>query len=149
VPLNNSTNSIIYYHHTTSQAPQSSLAAKPTIIKWGGNAVISHTTRPRVFDRKAFVQIQQAWAVIDPLFDTLLDAYKKAIKKVRSSKKPTLKEWTITRRVSQNWPAADYAAMSNMKNMSRKCKMPRCVLSHPLPYALYFIQCSDLINTIE
>ena len=68
--------------------------------------------------------VQQAWAVVDPRFDKLLDDYKKATRKMRI--KPTLKKWQLVSSVKQGWPTSDREEMLRMKNMSRKCTVNVC-----------------------
>ena len=104
--------------------PQSSVAAEPTTYNWSGEALIGPTTTNRILTRAEFVMVQQAWAVVDPRFDTLLDDYKKATRKMRI--KPTLKEWQVVSSVKQGWPASDREEMLLMKNMSRKCMVHVC-----------------------
>ena len=104
--------------------PQSSVAAEPTTYNWSGEAHIGPTTTDRILTRTEFVMVQQAWAVVDPRFDTLLDDYKKVTRKMRI--KPTLKKWQLVSSVKQGWPTSDREEMLRMKNMSRKCTVNVC-----------------------
>lgn len=104
-----------------TQVPQSSVAAEQTTYKWSGDARIGRTTTAKVLTRVEFAMVQQAWAVVDPRFDKLLDDYKKATKKMRA--KPTMKDWQVAASVKQGWPASDREAMLQMKQMSRRCRV--------------------------
>lgn len=99
------------------------MAAPQTTYTWSGEATIGsrRTTTPKVLTRAEFVMVQQAWAIVDPRFDRLLDDYKKATKKMRN--KPTMKKWQVASNVFNGWPASDREAMMLMKTMSRKCRV--------------------------
>ena len=74
--------------------------------------------KPKRFDRSDFIQVQQAWAVIDPLFDQLMDAYKAATKRMRP--RPALKHWKIPQNVLHMWDAKSRQRISRMQKMSRR-----------------------------
>ena len=91
------------------------------MFRWHGNAVIGATTSPRTLSRQEFVQVQQAWAVRDTDFDTLLDVYKASVKKTKV--KTSLKHWKVPNGVSNLWPPSDRARMFLMQKMSRRCQV--------------------------
>ena len=76
------------------------------------------TRKTKRFDRREFIQVQQAWAVIDPLFDELMDAYKAATKKMKAPR-PLLKHWRIPRSVLEMWDVKSRERILLMQNMSR------------------------------
>ena len=109
------------------QVTPSSVAAGPPIINWSGNAEIEATTWAKSFDAKEFVQVQQAWAVIHPLFALLLGAYKRAMKNIKRAK-PTLSQWILPKRLLDNHTTSDRVLLQKMKSMSPLCKVRSVVL---------------------
>ena len=104
-----------------NQVPPSPVAAETPTFAWEGKAIIGATTHPHTISQKEFIQVQQAWVIVDQDFDKLLDAYKKATKNMRQ--KPSLREWKIPPNVLRQWPFTDHPRILLMQTMSRRCKV--------------------------
>lgn len=67
--------------------------------------------------------VQQAWAVEEPLFDVLLDAYRAAMSRLRRSQRVSLAKWVVPASLTTRWASFGYnvAKMKQMRKMSRYC----------------------------
>lgn len=78
------------------------------------------------------MRVQEAWATRDGLFDTLLDAYKGAMGKIKSSKRVPMKKWAIPKKVRRQWTPEEFARVQKMQRMSTKCRVLLCYIYIPI-----------------
>ena len=105
------------------------MAAEAAVFQWRGEAIIGATTTQRRLSQQELVQVQQAWAVRVPDFDTLLDAYKLNNRKIAKSKQLSLKHWKVPPSVASGWGADLHERMLQIKRMSRLCQVNNTLIS--------------------